>query len=159
MRQELNITKHHLIITGPPAGGKGSLCQDLLKAYPGVVHLSTGDMLRQAVKVSWRGSFLHLIVPMPLGQHRGWEGGWTSDGGGYTRTRRDGDRLCEGISAWVGDFADMCMAECDAEEGCGNPRFPTGWISSLSGAGALKRSHFRTLQIDRIEHELMVGAG
>merc|ERR1712086_1106916 len=35
-----------LIIAGPPAGGKGSLAEELLKKYPGIKHLSTGDMLR-----------------------------------------------------------------------------------------------------------------
>ncbi|CAK4084155.1 unnamed protein product [Aphanomyces euteiches] len=38
-----------LIICGPPAGGKGTQCEQLVKKY-GVVHLSTGDMLRAAVK-------------------------------------------------------------------------------------------------------------
>merc|ERR1711865_49991 len=40
----------HLVVTGPPAGGKGSLCEAILHDYPGLVHLSTGDMLRAAVK-------------------------------------------------------------------------------------------------------------
>ncbi|ETV87962.1 hypothetical protein H257_01360 [Aphanomyces astaci] len=38
-----------LIICGPPAGGKGTQCEQLVKKY-GVVHLSTGDILRDAVK-------------------------------------------------------------------------------------------------------------
>ena len=42
--------KLHLVVTGPPAGGKGSLCEAILHEYPGIVHLSTGDMLRAAVK-------------------------------------------------------------------------------------------------------------
>ncbi|KAF0692912.1 Aste57867_16060 [Aphanomyces stellatus] len=37
-----------LMICGPPAGGKGTQCEQLVKKY-GVVHLSTGDMLRAAV--------------------------------------------------------------------------------------------------------------
>merc|ERR1711990_1443764 len=38
------------IVAGPPAGGKGTMCKNLLKEWEGVVHLSTGDMLRTAVK-------------------------------------------------------------------------------------------------------------
>ncbi|OQS07973.1 adenylate kinase, partial [Thraustotheca clavata] len=37
-----------LIICGPPAGGKGTQCEKLVQQY-GVVHLSTGDMLRSAI--------------------------------------------------------------------------------------------------------------
>ena len=36
------------MLQGPPAGGKGSLAEELLKKYPGIKHLSTGDMLRAA---------------------------------------------------------------------------------------------------------------
>ena len=28
--------KHHLVVTGPPAGGKGSLCEAILHDYPGM---------------------------------------------------------------------------------------------------------------------------
>ena len=37
-----------VIIAGPPAGGKGTQCSFIKEKY-GVVHLSTGDMLRAAV--------------------------------------------------------------------------------------------------------------
>ncbi|KDO21306.1 hypothetical protein SPRG_13198 [Saprolegnia parasitica CBS 223.65] len=37
-----------LIICGPPAGGKGTQCEKLVAQY-GVVHISTGDMLRSAI--------------------------------------------------------------------------------------------------------------
>ena len=37
-----------LIIAGAPAGGKGTQCEVIKEKY-GVVHLSTGDMLRAAV--------------------------------------------------------------------------------------------------------------
>ncbi|KAL7575322.1 hypothetical protein ACA910_001841 [Epithemia clementina (nom. ined.)] len=37
-----------LIIAGAPASGKGTQCQVIQETY-GVVHLSTGDMLRAAV--------------------------------------------------------------------------------------------------------------
>ena len=37
-----------IIIAGPPASGKGTQCEEIVIAYD-VVHLSTGDMLREAV--------------------------------------------------------------------------------------------------------------
>jgi adenylate kinase len=37
-----------IIIAGAPASGKGTQCEIIKKKY-GVVHLSTGDMLRAAV--------------------------------------------------------------------------------------------------------------
>nr|CCA18702.1 adenylate kinase putative [Albugo laibachii Nc14] len=37
-----------VIIAGPPAGGKGTQCERLVRAY-GVVHVSTGDILRNAI--------------------------------------------------------------------------------------------------------------
>lgn len=38
-----------IIIAGAPASGKGTQCEMIKERY-GVVHLSTGDMLRQAAK-------------------------------------------------------------------------------------------------------------
>jgi adenylate kinase len=38
-----------IIIAGPPAGGKGSQCERIVAAF-GVVHISTGDLLRAEVK-------------------------------------------------------------------------------------------------------------
>ncbi|TYZ65955.1 hypothetical protein PybrP1_007064 [[Pythium] brassicae (nom. inval.)] len=38
-----------LIITGPPAGGKGTQCEVLVEHFD-VVHLSTGDMLRTSIQ-------------------------------------------------------------------------------------------------------------
>jgi adenylate kinase len=37
-----------LIIAGPPASGKGTQCEELVKEF-GVVHISTGDVLREQV--------------------------------------------------------------------------------------------------------------
>jgi adenylate kinase len=44
----LKKTTIKLIIAGAPASGKGTQCEIIKKKY-GVVHLSTGDMLRAAV--------------------------------------------------------------------------------------------------------------
>ncbi len=38
-----------IIIAGPPAAGKGSQCEQIVAAF-GVVHISTGDLLRAEVK-------------------------------------------------------------------------------------------------------------
>ncbi|KAG9416870.1 hypothetical protein AC1031_001261 [Aphanomyces cochlioides] len=43
-----NATPLKIVICGPPAGGKGTQCELLVKSF-GVVHLSTGDMLRAAI--------------------------------------------------------------------------------------------------------------
>eukprot|EP00644_Phytophthora_capsici_P000434 jgi/Phyca11/99878/e_gw1.4.261.1 len=46
-REELTPPK--LVISGPPAGGKGTQCEQLVTLL-NVVHLSTGDILRQAIR-------------------------------------------------------------------------------------------------------------
>lgn len=43
------VSPPRLVILGPPAGGKGTQCE-LLVQLLGVVHLSTGDILRQAIR-------------------------------------------------------------------------------------------------------------
>lgn len=45
------ITPPRIIICGPPAGGKGTQCELLVEEF-GVVHLSTGDMLRTAIQAN-----------------------------------------------------------------------------------------------------------
>ena len=46
---ENNDNALKLIIAGAPASGKGTQCEIIKKKY-GIVHLSTGDMLRAAVE-------------------------------------------------------------------------------------------------------------
>ena len=62
-RMDVPTVAQHLIIAGPPAGGKGSLCEALLKAYPGIVHISTGDLLRAAVKASPAHAMIATMAP------------------------------------------------------------------------------------------------
>lgn len=38
-----------IIVSGPPAGGKGTQCQRIVEKY-GAVHISTGDILREEVR-------------------------------------------------------------------------------------------------------------
>lgn len=52
MRRPLKVRQPpKLVISGPPAGGKGTQCEWIVKAF-NVVHLSTGDMLRAAIQES-----------------------------------------------------------------------------------------------------------
>lgn len=48
IRIESALSAAHIIIAGAPASGKGTQCE-VIKEEFGVVHLSTGDMLRAAV--------------------------------------------------------------------------------------------------------------
>lgn len=47
-KQQTYLQAAHIIIAGAPASGKGTQCE-VIKDKLGVVHLSTGDMLRAAV--------------------------------------------------------------------------------------------------------------
>eukprot|EP01059_Diplonema_ambulator_P020226 TRINITY_DN33946_c0_g1_i1.p1 TRINITY_DN33946_c0_g1~~TRINITY_DN33946_c0_g1_i1.p1 ORF type:complete len:323 (+),score=57.64 TRINITY_DN33946_c0_g1_i1:86-1054(+) len=46
-----NVSSPRVIIAGPPAGGKGTQCEILVKTF-GFVHISTGDLLRAEVSAN-----------------------------------------------------------------------------------------------------------
>lgn len=95
-----------IIIIGGPASGKGTQCQAIVAKY-GVVHLSTGDMLREAVKQQSsvgimakeymdRGELVPddiiiQIVSERIGQEDCVQQGWLLDG--FPRTQRQADLL------------------------------------------------------------------
>jgi adenylate kinase len=106
-----------IIIIGGPASGKGTQCENIASRY-GVVHLSTGDMLREAVK---EGSAIGLvakqymdtgelvpdeviieIVSARLDQDDCRERGWLLDG--FPRTKAQAEHL-----AWMGIEADITL--------------------------------------------------
>jgi len=102
----LNKKPLKIIIAGAPAAGKGTQCE-MIKAKYGVVHLSTGDMLRAAVKegtelgkqaqaVMEAGQLVpdELIIGVVvdrLSQSDCVEKGWLLDG--FPRTKPQADAL------------------------------------------------------------------
>ncbi|CAM9401443.1 unnamed protein product, partial [Choristocarpus tenellus] len=109
----MDASTPRIIISGAPASGKGTQCE-LIKERYGVVHLSTGDMLRKAVvdqtPVGLEAkAFMDkgLLVPdaviigivcARLAEKDCQERGWLLDG--FPRTRGQADALAEaGIEA------------------------------------------------------------
>ncbi|GMH51027.1 hypothetical protein TL16_g10037 [Triparma laevis f. inornata] len=110
-----------IIIAGAPASGKGTQCEMIKERY-GVVHLSTGDMLRQAAK---EGTEVGLkaqqfmnegklvtdeiiigIIVERLAKPDCLEKGWLLDG--FPRTRAQADALAgAGITADIFVFLDV----------------------------------------------------
>jgi adenylate kinase len=104
-----------IIIIGGPASGKGTQCEHIASAY-GVVHLSTGDMLRKAVKDGSRvgriakkymdkgelvpDEVVIQIVRERLKQNDCQQRGWLLDG--FPRTKAQAEHLTKmGIKADV----------------------------------------------------------
>jgi len=112
---------YRIIIAGAPASGKGTQCE-LIKNNYGVVHLSTGDMLRAAVadetevgKIAQEYMNSGKLVPDDviigvvaerLNQPDCLEKGWLLDG--FPRTRAQADALAStGVSADCFLFLDV----------------------------------------------------
>jgi len=95
-----------LIISGPPASGKGTQCEIIKEKY-GVIHLSTGDMLRAAVATDPTNpaktfmdsgklvpdDFIIKIVKDRLNEDDCKKKGWILDG--FPRTAKQADALNE----------------------------------------------------------------
>jgi adenylate kinase len=106
-----------IIIIGGPASGKGTQCEKIAERY-GVVHLSTGDMLREAVKQGTdvgriakrymdRGELVPdeviiVIVDARLKQRDCVERGWLLDG--FPRTKAQAEHLTS-----IGIHADVTL--------------------------------------------------
>lgn len=106
-----------IIVIGGPASGKGTQCEILTSTY-GVVHLSTGDLLRQAVKDGtdvglMAKAFMESgdlvpddvmirIITDRLNQRDCQEQGWILDG--FPRTQAQADALIH-----MGIQADICL--------------------------------------------------
>mmetsp|Transcript_26756 Transcript_26756/g.39716 ORF Transcript_26756/g.39716 Transcript_26756/m.39716 type:complete len:216 (-) Transcript_26756:221-868(-) len=95
-----------VIVAGPPAGGKGTQCEQIRDEF-GLVHLSTGDMLRRAASDETEiGQFVKSfldngelvpddaiidIVLDRIKEHDCQERGWLMDG--FPRTKRQAEAL------------------------------------------------------------------
>mmetsp|Transcript_82837 Transcript_82837/g.96835 ORF Transcript_82837/g.96835 Transcript_82837/m.96835 type:complete len:261 (-) Transcript_82837:395-1177(-) len=97
-----------IIIAGPPAGGKGTQCEQIVEKF-GVVHISTGDLLRAEVKAGTAegmqadefmksgglvpDSLIITMVKNRLNQADVKEKGWLLDG--FPRTKAQAQALQE----------------------------------------------------------------
>jgi adenylate kinase len=114
-----------IIIIGGPASGKGTQCENIASKY-GVVHLSTGDMLREAVKEGSaigriakeymdRGELVPdeviiQIVSARLDQDDCKECGWLLDG--FPRTKAQAEHLTRmGVNADITILLDVSDAD------------------------------------------------
>ncbi|MCD8195524.1 MAG: adenylate kinase [Coprobacillus sp.] len=120
--------KKNIILMGPPAAGKGTLAKKLLQKY-GFVHISTGDMFRDAAK---EGTELGLtakeyidrgdLVPddITIGVvnerlHKGDLGnGYLLDG--FPRTIHQAEALAEMVKGSSSDIDVVINLECDEAE-------------------------------------------
>eukprot|EP00736_Rhodelphis_marinus_P012841 Rmarinus@m.29637 len=120
----------HLIIAGPPAGGKGTQCELLVEEH-GMVHISTGDILRAAVKA---GSELGLkakeyldagklvpdeliigIVRSRLAQDDCMQKGWLLDG--FPRTQAQAEELLK-LGIEVTAFLELIIPDAVLVDRC-----------------------------------------
>ena len=129
------------IITGAPASGKGTQCERIVGAY-GMVHLSTGDMLRAAVTAGtalgaqadgWMKSgglvpdeLIISIITERLGERDCVEKGWLLDG--FPRTAVQAEAL-----AAAGLVPD-CVLELDVPEESLIDRVVSRRLDPVSGA-------------------------
>ncbi|GMF28714.1 unnamed protein product [Phytophthora lilii] len=120
------VSPPRLVILGPPAGGKGTQCE-LLVQMLGVVHLSTGNILRQAIQDKTplglqaqeymdHGELVpdDLIVDVVLGRLAEADcvtRGWLLDG--FPRTARQAEAL---LSARNGLAAPDCVLELEVPD-------------------------------------------
>ncbi|KAG6584621.1 putative adenylate kinase [Phytophthora cinnamomi] len=120
------IAPPRLVILGPPAGGKGTQCE-LLVELLGVVHLSTGNILRQAIQDRTplglkaqqymdHGELVpdDLIVDVVLGRLAESDcmtRGWLLDG--FPRTARQAEAL---LKAQGGMAAPDCVLELEVPD-------------------------------------------
>ncbi|KAG1701891.1 hypothetical protein DVH05_010382 [Phytophthora capsici] len=120
------ISPPRLVILGPPAGGKGTQCE-LLVEMLGVVHLSTGNILRQAIQDKTplglkaqqfmdHGELVpdDLIVDVVLGRLAESDcktRGWLLDG--FPRTARQAEAL---LTAQGGMAAPDCVLELEVPD-------------------------------------------
>ncbi|ETI55120.1 hypothetical protein F441_02152 [Phytophthora nicotianae CJ01A1] len=120
------VSPPRLVILGPPAGGKGTQCE-LLVELLGVVHLSTGNILRQAIQAKTplglkaqqfmdQGELVpdDLIVDVVLGRLAESDcvtRGWLLDG--FPRTSRQAEAL---LQAQGGRAAPDCVLELEVPD-------------------------------------------
>ena len=120
--------KKNIILMGPPGAGKGTLAKQLLKAFP-FVHISTGDMFREAIKAQTelgklaqsyiaRGDLVPDEVTIGLVRERlsqdDCANGFLLDGFPRTLPQAEAlEKLCEEIKRPIDSVVNL---DCDNEE-------------------------------------------
>ncbi len=118
----------NIILMGPPGAGKGTLAKQLLKAFP-FVHISTGDMFREAIKAQTelgklaqsyiaRGDLVPDEVTIGLVRERlsqdDCANGFLLDGFPRTLPQAEAlEKLCEEIKRPIDSVVNL---DCDNEE-------------------------------------------
>ena len=120
--------KKNIILMGPPGAGKGTLAKQLLKAFP-FIHISTGDMFREAIKAQTelgklaqsyiaRGDLVPDEVTIGLVKERlsqdDCANGFLLDGFPRTLPQAEAlEKLCEEIKRPIDSVVNL---DCDNEE-------------------------------------------